>query len=552
LGAETLYPPLQIIIHPDNRNSLYLNYQDSICVSKDGGTSLRKILTHPVTDFVVAYPDTNTIYTVHPVIGLIAGDVLKTTNEGNSWISLKGNFPVQPFTANSIVMNPLTNENVFVGLGSLGVFSTTNGGASWEHTRLSYAPVLSIYNYPGKPGKILAGTYGWGFLKTDDYGDNWDYPQFFEFFQDLAFVNVSFNPFDSSSALAASGFTLFRTTDSGNSWINIGNVLGQTYMVMYHPRIPNLLFSSSRELPLRWPVYYHKSTDNGQSWEFKDSLWLFDFIFHPTEDSVIYADAQVAVLKSTDLGESWLEKNSGLANLINHPIKSIAMESTNPEILFCGQWPSINIPGYLNMTTNGGDSWFRIDSSLKLLDKWCAVTDILTDDKNPGRLYVSLQQYSNPLSVGYSNGGLFLSEDYGKSWRKVFDHSVDLIASDDQIPRNLYISTNFGIAQFLDTLTVTSVRNELNFNPKEYFLYQNYPNPFNPVTTITYQIPKEGLVTLKIYDILGKEVTTLINEEKQAGKYSIDFNASKLSSGVYLYELRSNEFKSTKKLLLMK
>jgi tetratricopeptide (TPR) repeat protein len=88
--------------------------------------------------------------------------------------------------------------------------------------------------------------------------------------------------------------------------------------------------------------------------------------------------------------------------------------------------------------------------------------------------------------------------------------------------------------------------------PTEYALFQNYPNPFNPTTTITYQIPKEGLVTLKIYDILGKEVTTLINEEKQAGKYSIDFNASKLSSGVYLYELRSNEYRSTKKLLLMK
>jgi uncharacterized protein (UPF0218 family) len=98
------------------------------------------------------------------------------------------------------------------------------------------------------------------------------------------------------------------------------------------------------------------------------------------------------------------------------------------------------------------------------------------------------------------------------------------------------------------------VKLNLNVNekPTEYALYQNYPNPFNPMTTITYQIPKEGLVTLKIYDILGKEVTTLINEEKQAGKYSIDFNASKLSSGVYLYELRSNEYKSTKKLLLMK
>ncbi|MDP2302837.1 MAG: T9SS type A sorting domain-containing protein [Ignavibacteria bacterium] len=86
----------------------------------------------------------------------------------------------------------------------------------------------------------------------------------------------------------------------------------------------------------------------------------------------------------------------------------------------------------------------------------------------------------------------------------------------------------------------------------EYKLEQNYPNPFNPTTTITYQIKEKGFTTLKIYDLLGKLVTTLVNEEKENGKYSVEFNASKLSSGVYLYELRSNEYKSTKKLLLMK
>jgi hypothetical protein len=120
------------------------------------------------------------------------------------------------------------------------------------------------------------------------------------------------------------------------------------------------------------------------------------------------------------------------------------------------------------------------------------------------------------------------------------------------------ISSSFSIARKMNDGYLFAKRGykEINYSgimtPTEYALYQNYPNPFNPVTTITYQIPKEGLVTLKIYDILGKEVTTLINEEKQAGKYSIDFNASRLSSGVYLYELRSNEYKSTKKLLLMK
>ncbi|MBX2974803.1 MAG: T9SS type A sorting domain-containing protein [Ignavibacteriaceae bacterium] len=108
-----------------------------------------------------------------------------------------------------------------------------------------------------------------------------------------------------------------------------------------------------------------------------------------------------------------------------------------------------------------------------------------------------------------------------------------------------------GLLFFNENDVTLSISTEINYN-FDFALLQNYPNPFNPVTTITYQIPKEGLVTLKIYDILGKEVTTLINEQKQAGKYSIEFDASKLSSGVYLYELRSNEYKSTKKLLVIK
>ncbi|MEE9572110.1 MAG: S8/S53 family peptidase [Candidatus Neomarinimicrobiota bacterium] len=88
--------------------------------------------------------------------------------------------------------------------------------------------------------------------------------------------------------------------------------------------------------------------------------------------------------------------------------------------------------------------------------------------------------------------------------------------------------------------------------PIEYNLSQNYPNPFNPSTTIAYSIPKDGLVTLKVYDILGKEVVTLINELQTAGTKNITYDASELSSGVYYYQLVSGEFRSTKKLILMK
>jgi len=86
----------------------------------------------------------------------------------------------------------------------------------------------------------------------------------------------------------------------------------------------------------------------------------------------------------------------------------------------------------------------------------------------------------------------------------------------------------------------------------EYGLEQNYPNPFNPATIIRYQIPKAGNVTLKIYDILGSEVTTLINEVKSEGRYEVNFDASSLASGVYLYRLQVNDFVSTKKMILMK
>ena len=90
------------------------------------------------------------------------------------------------------------------------------------------------------------------------------------------------------------------------------------------------------------------------------------------------------------------------------------------------------------------------------------------------------------------------------------------------------------------------------FVVKDYDLFQNYPNPFNPATTITYQLPKSGSVTLKIYDMLGKEVMTLVNEQKEMGRYTVQFDASSLASGMYVYQLRANDFVSTKKMLLLK
>lgn len=102
-----------------------------------------------------------------------------------------------------------------------------------------------------------------------------------------------------------------------------------------------------------------------------------------------------------------------------------------------------------------------------------------------------------------------------------------------------------------------SYSNEIEVNieiPTEYVLHQNYPNPFNPNTVINYNIPKAGLVTLKVYNVLGKEIATLVNEQKDAGRYSVELNAAKtgMNSGIYFYKLEAGSFKSTKKMIILK
>jgi hypothetical protein len=98
----------------------------------------------------------------------------------------------------------------------------------------------------------------------------------------------------------------------------------------------------------------------------------------------------------------------------------------------------------------------------------------------------------------------------------------------------------------------TSVETSNDFTIEDFRLDQNFPNPFNPATTIKYQISDVGFVTLKVYDVLGNEVALLVNEKKEVGSYQVNFDASKLSSGVYIYQLNVNEFINTKKMILIK
>ena len=126
----------------------------------------------------------------------------------------------------------------------------------------------------------------------------------------------------------------------------------------------------------------------------------------------------------------------------------------------------------------------------------------------------------------------------GSLGKYLIKSSGDYLSRIDEILRK-----NFGVEK--ETLKEEII-------PKEYTLYQNYPNPFNPITTIKYDLPKAGEVELVVYDILGRKVKTLVNQTQQAGRYEMQFSASSLASGVYIYQLKTKDFVNSKKMILLK
>jgi hypothetical protein len=157
--------------------------------------------------------------------------------------------------------------------------------------------------------------------------------------------------------------------------------------------------------------------------------------------------------------------------------------------------------------------------------------------------------------VGLSDGTTYVATDLynGNTTQPVvFTGGIDTL----KVSLPAYGSAVFVIDNVAHTLLLpplTGIGESLSGTiPREYVLAQNYPNPFNPVTTISYQIRSAGGVTLRVYDLLGREVATLMNEFQQAGSYTTTFDASRLSSGVYFYRLQAGSFVNTKKMVLTK
>ena len=274
------------------------------------------------------------------------------------------------------------------------------------------------------------------------------------------------------------------------------------------------------------------------------------------------------ILKTTNAGSNWFTQTSGLFD----DFSSVFFTSTMSGV----------IVGYnkILLTTNGGDNWTSqtVTYTLKSVYFTSPTTGfasgtsgssgVLLKTENGGSSWIT-QTFGAPVyelnsiyftssSVGYAVGGagaIIKTVNGGINWSPQVSGVGSWL-------RSVYFvdaSTGYVVGTAGTVLKTTNgggtpvgIQTTSLGIPEGFALFQNYPNPFNPSTVISYQLAANSFVTLKIYDVLSKEVAVLVNEELKAGSYEIEWNASNCPSGIYFYKLQSGEFSETKKMILIK
>jgi len=429
----------------------------------------------------------------------------------------------------------------------LFLFSSLTKAQDWEFVGLDS---LAIYHLSVSGDTIYAGTIDRnnnpnindGLYFTSNGGDNW-----FQLDSTLGngYVNGLYVISPENLFILKSG-TICKTINSGQSWSPVNNI--STNPIKWFgisPFNPNEIFAID-VLALGGGRYFntlYKSTDRGNSWEITGSFpgsshgSEITFAYDMTDSMNLYVSVDdkwtsLYFFKSTDEGNNWFYVSSPpfLPN-------DIYTDKIIPNRVYLLGGPYIS--------TNGGLSWFLVDSGL-------------TDNS----YYLSFFQDQITTNLLYllESDGLYTSHGDTFYWQKMDGSEnlpLDLPPSTrnmkniiiDGGTRKIYLGTSSGIYR-KSLITGLPIENTPQIN--EFILDQNYPNPFNSSTIIEYSVNSTSFVSVKVYDVLGREIATMVNERKEAGSYSITFNASYLPSGSYIYRLIAGNSTATKKLILLK
>ena len=439
-------------------------------------------------------------------------------------------------------------------------YETIDGGRNWTvRYDMNHGNGITFADN-GTGYKVSTGL---SIEKTTNSGQSWDRAFINDYFTDVFFTDENSGWFIGQGVYSVP--ELFQTSDGGVTLVQRNDFPG------LHPSSVYFLDGLNGIVGADNSIY--KTTDGGISWEEKnvtgiDSLFTageFDRIFFINDDTGWALNTKY-VIKTTDAGENWFAQLD--ANGVNGVHFS---DSLNGWVTGGGT------SGRPFKTTDGGQNWIE-----QLNLPFTATDDVFFNDSLNGfitrlnALYKTtdggvtwslIPNVTDFLSGRFSNkmhNDIFLagnrvykSTDVGETWNEVLNLRNELV----EFIRLLDINYGFAVGwrglilQYSDS--VVSVGNNYINIPSEYRLYQNYPNPFNPSTKINYYIPQSSNVIVKVFDILGNEIETLVNEEKPAGEYEVEFNSHSgsvrnLPSGVYFYQLKAGDFIQTKKMVLLK
>ena len=359
---------------------------------------------------------------------------------------------------------------------------------------------------------IFAGTLSNGVYLSTNYGESWNQTTLSSYIESLTTLG---NNIFAGTALGG----VYISTNNGTTWsqTSLGNldVLGLT-------TLETNIFAG---IALGGA---YLSTNNGTTWTYCGLNGQSVYTFAKLNNNLFAGRKIDGVYLSTNNGTSWTQ-----TSLNNRTVHSLATLGNN---IFAGSDSGV----YLS--TNNGTSWTRTSLNNQYI--------------------FSLSIIGTTIFAGATYGGFYFSTNNGTNWiqkNEGFTPTTNVNAL--QITNSYIFAGTFGKSVWRRPLSeIIGIQPISNEVPNRFSLSQNYPNPFNPTTKIRFSIPlsrglSEGrgvLTQLIIYDILGREVATLVNEQLNPGTYEVDFDGSSYTSGLYFYKLSTESYTETKKMVLLK
>jgi hypothetical protein len=507
--------------------------------------------------------------------------VYKTTDGGVGWTQINSGILNTQVQALAICKN--TPQVLYAGTNygtNEGVYKTTNGGTSWTPVNNGIAEpaggigIQALMVNPNDPNIAYCAVFSGvadavnGLYKTTDGGANW-FPIINGIGAIKNFLCFAMSPTDPNTIYAGSSFSvatstgptaIYKSTDAGANWVLSSNGLPTDPTEINPVRTLNVSSANPNVVTAGLFVNtatllggFYLSTDAGANWIQKSNglplaagLLLRSAAIRPLFDNQFYlgldggGGVNIGVWATTDGGDNWLSFNGGTM-LSTYTVRALVFNPTGNHTLFAGRASATaNLGGVYEYTFSIVPvelvSFSAEVYSGNVNLSWITATEINNSGFQIERRNTGNDEWTN---IGFVNGNGSSTETRYYSFT---DNSVSVGNYSYRLKQVDY-NGNYTYSKEVE-VTILPV--------SEFTLKQNYPNPFNPSTRIAFSIPKTSFVSLKVFDILGNEINTLVNGDLTEGSYEVEFIGKDLPSGVYFYNLTAGDFSKTMKMNLLK